>query len=200
MWEPEQREADRYPKAGLRQRAEDFVGWFPAHRNGTAAIAIVVGLLVLYRVLTPGFVHLGDVRPGDCLFVRTAAATSTVRPGPGDPASVGEALRRGAAEPASCDLSHSHEVSGLVDLAGDAVGAAPPAFDAAALTALAGEACSRGLAFYLGLPAGTASTAYVGFAVIPDQPGWERGGRVAACLVAAADGTFLTAHARGTGR
>jgi Septum formation len=200
MWEPEQREADRYPKAGLRQRAEDFVGWFPSHRNGTAAIAIVVGLLILYRVLTPGFVRLGDVRPGDCLFVRTVAATSTVDPGPGDPASVGEALRRGAAEPASCDLSHSHEVSGLVDLAADAVGAAPPAFDAPALLAFAEQACAPHLASYLGLAPGVASTTYVGFAVIPDEGEWQRGTRVAACLLASADGHFLTARARGTGR
>lgn len=204
MWEPEPRESDRYPKATLRQQAEDFVGWFPAHRNGTAAIVIVLGLAVLYRVLTPSIVSLHDLREGDCLFVRTAAATSPLDAGPGDPASVRQTILSGGAEEASCDLSHSHEVSGVVDLddsdAVDSAPAAPPAYDPVALATFAEEACAGGLAAYLGLPAGTASSVYVGFAVIPDERTWERGTRVAACLVASADGRFLTARARGTSR
>jgi len=203
MWEPEPRESDRYPKATLRQQAEDFVGWFPAHRNGTAAIAIVVGLAVLYRVLTPSVVGLDDLRAGDCLFVRTASAISPLDASPGAPASVRQAILSGGAEEASCDLSHSHEVSGLVDLDdhddADAAGA-PPAYDPVALLARAEDACAGQLPGYLGLPPGATSAAWVGFAVIPDERLWERGARVAACLVTSADGRFPTTPARDAGR
>ncbi len=204
MWEPEQRESDRYPKATLRQQAEDFVGWFPAHRNGTAAIAIVAGLLLLWRVITPGIVLLGDLREGDCIFVRTGTATAPIDPVVGTPAAVRAAILSGGAERAACDLSHSHEVSSVVDLDDhdgvDPAAAAPPAWDPAGLTASAEEACAGGLAAFLGVPAVTPGTPYVGFAVIPGEREWERGTRVAACLVASADGHFLTARAGGSAR
>ncbi len=203
MWEPEQRESDRYPKETLRQQVEDVIGWFPAHRNGSTAIALVLGLLVLWRLITPGIVQLGDLRTGDCLFVRTAAATTTIDPRPGDPVTVGQAILAAGAERASCDLSHGHEVTGVVDLDthdNTSVPGAPPAFDPLSLLAIAEEACAPTLAAYLGLAPGAASAAYVGFAVIPNAIVWERGTRVAACLLASADGRFLTAPARGSGR
>ena len=203
MWEPEPRESDRYPKATLRQQAEDFVGWFPAHRNGTAAIVIVVGLLVLWRLITPGIVRLDELRPGDCLFVRTTSARSPLDPGPGDPRSVRGVILADGAERAPCDASHTHEVSGLVDLDDhdDAAAAgAPPAYDPVALLAQAEDACAGQLPGYLGLPPGATSAAWVGFAVIPDKRLWERGARVAACLVSSADGRFPTTPARDTGR
>jgi hypothetical protein len=201
MWGPEPRESDRYPKATLRQQVEDFIGWFPAHRNGTTAIVLVVGLLILWRLLTSSPVRLEDLRTGDCLFVRTTAATAVVDPGPGDPASVRQAVLAGGAEHASCDLSHSHEVTGMVDLAGEgAAPGAPPAYDPPVLLAAAEDACAPTLATYVGLAPGAASTAYTGFAVIPDARSWERGGRTAACLLASADGRFLAGPAHGTGR
>lgn len=210
MWEPEQRESDRYPHETVRQQLEDVVGWFPAHPNGTAAILLLGGLLLVWRLITPwGVLGLADLRPGECLYVRTASARSTLDARPGNPDEVRAALVVYGAEPAPCDGSHTHEVAGLVDLdehdGSDVPGAteaagAPPAFDRAVLLAQAEDACAAALPAYLDLAPGTSSTTWVGFAVIPTERQWAEGTRVAACLVTAADGRFPTVPARGSAR
>ncbi|MEW5990161.1 MAG: hypothetical protein AB1736_02295 [Chloroflexota bacterium] len=185
------RERDRYPRMTLRDQLEELVGWVRTHRLVVLGIAIVVTYVVTQVILPPAPVRPEDLRVGDCLYVRTAA-TSDLAPGVrpiGERASVGVSLLGGGADQAACDASHGHEVSAVIDLPEQpATSPLSPGLD---------PACEGAFGSYVGLD--LASSMYETFAVVPDDAHWAAGFHRAICLVARADGEWMSHPARDSG-
>ncbi len=191
------RERDRYGRMSWRERIADLIEWFPAHRGASALLAIIVGVAIVIRLITPEYLALPDLRVGDCLYVRTSS-TSEVGPGArpaGDPIEVAAVLASDGAERAPCGQSHSHEVSAVVPLA-EPAGAAYPG--QAPLERRVAPACEQAFPGFVGRPLGDSALATM--AVVPNERGWQAGQRTAVCLVHGRDLAFLTAPARDSGR
>ncbi len=185
------RERDRYGRASA---GEQFRGAFLSFwRNRTArilaAIILTVGLILL--LLTPEIVPLSRVAGGDCLYLRP--------PGPSDldiqpqiPGSPIELAPFDEVERASCDLSHSHEVSAVF-----AVGAAGDAYPG--LTALVdanGPRCGPAFEAYVGRA--LAGSRYGTAVWVPSDATWGHGVRTGACVVFSADLGMLDHRAGGS--
>jgi hypothetical protein len=179
-------ERERYPRATLREQLGDEWASFAANRRLQVAIAAVLIVFVGLRILTPQTVAFDDVRAGDCLFIRTAAAQQLVADEPVGGLDEVRASLRGGAERASCDLSHSHEVV-LASTRGDEAGTPYPR--EGPLVDEATPACAAAAEAYLGRP--LEGSGYVTIVVVPDEPGWDAGGRTVVCLLQRADGRFM---------
>ena len=175
-------ERARYGRKSLRERLGDIAGWARAHPIPTA-----VGIaFVLFGVFlsSTGSVVPGDLRIGDCLFVRTSATQGTVRP-IGEPAVVAAVLFAGGAERAGCSASHGHEVSAILALT-------------QALTPTeVSAACAAAFEPYLGRP--LSGSRYVTFAALPVPSSPIDGANVGICLIARSDGQWMDHSAHGSG-
>jgi hypothetical protein len=191
------RERDRYGRKSIAETFRDGVGWFPTHRTASVAILTLLGMLAMLAILRPAQVGLGDLRVGDCLFIRTSSA-GDVAPGArpaGSSTDVGLALLAGGGSRAACDQSHGHEVSAVIAL-GNVQADSFPGRDA--LLARVTPACPAAFPGYVGRP--LEGSSFVTFGVAPDQGSWTRGIRSGACLVGLASGAFFGYPARQSGR
>ena len=187
------RERDRYGRASLGEQAVETVRAYWRNRTARTVILILVGMLVVYRLITPDIVRMADLREGDCLYVNAPGAGIGVQVEP--PGSVAGRLRTEGAERADCSLSHGHEVSAVLDLA-DPMGAA-----------YAGEGpladrerarCAEAFERYVGRsPDGSV---YETFVVVPGPDEWADGDRRAVCLVSLGSREFMSGPARGSDR
>ena len=185
------RERDRYRRASWgEQLREAFLGFW---RNRTARIvaAIVLSGALVMRLLTPDLVSLAGLTVGDCLYLRPPGASDPAAPLriAGTPA---ELEQYDLAERASCDLSHSHEVSAVFTVGGS--GDAFPGLTA--LLTVASSHCESSFEPFIGRLAN--GSRYATAAWIPDADTWHDGVRTAACLVFDAALGLLASHARGS--
>ena len=184
------RERDRYPRMTLREQLEELLEWVGGHRLVVVAMVAVAVYVVTQLILPPPIARPQDLRVGDCLFVRTAANSDL---GPdarpiGDPASVGASLMSGGADQAGCGGSHGHEVSAVIDLTErPATSPSSSALDIA---------CDGVFESYVGRALG--SSMYETYAVVPGTTQWDAGIHRAVCLVARADGQWMSHAARGS--
>ena len=179
------RERDRYRRASPGEQLRE--GFLAFWRNRTARIvaAILLAGLLILRLLTPENVPLAGLAVGDCLYLRP--------PGPSDldaqpriPGAPADLLTYDRAERASCELSHSHEVTDVfsVGLPGETY----PGFTA--LLEVNGARCDSAFRTYLGTADGASPYATALWA--PNEDAWRDGGvRIAACLVFNADLSLL---------
>lgn len=185
------RERDRYPRMTLRDQLEELLDWLRGHR-GLVLVLLVVAVYVVTQLILPSpTARPQDLSVGDCLFVRTSAS-SEVGPGVrpiGDAAAVGVSLMSGGADRAGCDASHGHEVSAIIDLT-----ERPPTSPSSSALDIA---CGDVFESYVGRPLG--SSMYETYAVVPGATQWDAGIHLAICLVARADGQWMTQPARGSG-
>lgn len=184
------RERDRYPRMTLRDQLDELVDWVRGHSLVVLAALIVAVYVVTQIILPPASARPEDLRVGDCLYIRTTA-TSDLAPGVrpiGEPAAVGLSLLGGGADQTGCSASHGHEVSAVIDLTEQ-----PPA---SPLSASLDRACEGVFGSYVGRDLG--SSMYGTFAVVPDDAHWDAGIHRAVCLVARADGQWMTHAARGS--
>jgi len=129
---------------------------------------------------------------GDCIYARTAAAGQTgpgARP-VGEPSDVEAVINKGTAVRAACGLSHSHEVSATVVISTSIT-------DPAVARETVQERCDAEFAAFIQHP--LAGSAYVTFAVVPTTDQLATGPRLGLCLVARADGQWLTSPAKNSG-
>ena len=189
-------ERTHYRYATRREQLHETWREFLANRRLQLALAAVLFVLVMLRILTPASAGLAGVQAGDCLFIRTSAARGLVTERPvGEPDEVRATLRANGAEMASCDLSHSHEVAAAGDLP-DAPGADYPG--EAALLDREAAACTAAVEGYVGRAA--EGSRYIALVVVPDMEGWRSGQRDLACLVQRSDGQFMDRRAAGSGQ
>jgi hypothetical protein len=183
------REWDRYPHLTMRDRAQELVGWFRSHRLAGLAMLLAVGWILVQLIAPPRSGRPEDLRVGDCLFVRTSSVDA-FGPGArpiGDLQSVRASLLAGTAEQASCSGSHGHEVSAIIDTSELNSGPAATNYDAA---------CAGVFGSYVGR---TTGSIYETFAVVPTEQQATAGTQRVICLIARADGQWMTHPARGSG-
>jgi len=183
------RERDRYPHMTLRDHVDELVDWFRSHRLIGLAMILAAGWILVQVIAPPRSGRPEDLRVGDCLFVRTSSVDA-FGPGArpiGDVLSVSASLLAGTAEQASCTGSHGHEVSAIIDTSELNGGPAAPNYDAA---------CAGVFGSYVGR---TTGSIYETIAVVPTQQQAAAGARRVVCLVARADGQWMTHPARGSG-
>ena len=127
--------------------------------------------------------HPADLRVGDCLYVRTSTSQDVDHP-IGTTEEVVAILLGGGAERASCDASHGHEVSLVLDLTtGRTIG-------------LDFE-CRGAFAGYVGHALD--GSRYTTFPVLPTGTQQSAGAQAGFCLIARADGQWMDHPARGSG-
>ena len=177
----ERREAQRYRRAPLVEQLRGAVVGFGRNRALVAIVAVIVGGFVVLRLLTPEVVPFAELAPGDCLYVR--AGDPDAGPAIGGPSSVRSRLLEAGAERAPCQLSHSHEVAGIVELPDG------PWPGETALLAVVEAPCRSTVATYVGRRPDAAQLAL--HVIAPDEVRWSEGLRRVACLVHRADGGFL---------
>jgi Septum formation len=186
------RERDRYRRASWAEQLRE--GALSFWRNRTARIVtaiLLVGFLLL-TVLTPEVVKLSALAVGDCIYLRPPGTGDSI--GPQKIAGTAADLQRyDVGERASCDLSHSHEVSAVfvVGSPGDAY------LGLDALVGAYGARCDAAFEPYVGRVA-TASR-YATALAVPSTDAWRDGARYGVCLVFNADRGLLDHHARGSG-
>jgi hypothetical protein len=173
----------------LRDQLDELVDWVRGHYLVVLAVLVVAAYVVTQIILPPPSARPQDLRVGDCLFVRTAANSDL---GPdarpiGDPASVGASLMSGGADQAGCGGSHGHEVSAVIDLTERPASPSSAALDIA---------CGGAFESYVGRALG--SSMYETYAAVPTQAQWDAGIHRAVCLVARADGQWMSHAARGS--
>jgi hypothetical protein len=162
------------------------VGW---PRRNPVATAVIVGFLVVGCLIAAARVMLVnplELAVGDCLFVRTAAAQDETAP-IGGPSVVTAALFEGRAERTSCNASHGHEVSAVVDLR--TLDYPLPETRAR---------CVEAFQPYVGRAAG--GSIYMTFAALATPEQQQAGAYLGICLVARADGSWVDHAARGSGK
>jgi hypothetical protein len=185
------RERDRYRRASWgEQLREAFLGFWRSRTARIVAAIILSGALVT-RLLTPDLVSLAGLAVGDCLYLRPPGASDPAAPLriAGTPA---ELELYDLAERASCDLSHSHEVSAVFTVAGP--GDAYPG--RAALLTLASPRCESSFEPFVGRLAN--GSRFATAAWIPNADRWHEGTRTAACLIFDAALVLLASRARGS--
>lgn len=170
----------------------ELVPWIRAHPiRGVITILLAAG--AVGTLLNPPIEATVDrLASGDCIYARTAAAAET---GPGarpigEPADVEAVINRGTAVRAACGLSHGHEISAVVPISASTV-------DPAIIRDTVQQRCDAVFDAYVHHP--LAGSAYVTFAVIPTPDQLATGPRLGLCLVARADGQWLTSPAKNSG-
>jgi hypothetical protein len=182
-------ERERYQRASLAEQLGNELESLARNPKVLLVFVIVVGGAIAFRIITPSPVAVADLRPGDCLYVRTAAPglVTEDRPIGPDPA-VAQSLLGGGAERAACDQSHSHEVSAVFPIEG---GGDPPAVTTA--TALRPDPrCDAAFVGYAGRA--LEGSGLVTSLLVPDADAWRRGLRQAVCLVYRVDGHYMPAR------
>jgi len=167
----------------------ELVPWIRQYPiRGVITILLAAG--AIGTLLNPPIEATADrLTSGDCIYARTAAAAET---GPGarpigEPADVEAVIDRGAAVRAACGLTHGHEVSAVVPILASTA-------DRSVVRETVQERCDAVFDAYIHHP--LAGSAYVTFAVIPTPDQLATGPRLGLCLVARADGQWLTSPAK----
>jgi hypothetical protein len=185
------RERDRYRRASWgEQLREGFLGFW---RNRTARLvaAILLGGLLVLRLITPDVVRLSELAPGDCIYLRTPESSDPLGP-PRLPATPADLQQYDTVERAACDLSHSHEVSAVLDL-----GAAATAYPGRnALVTDHAARCDAAFESYVGRALD--GSRYATALAPPNSDTWRDGVRKGLCLVFSADGSLMDHRAGGS--
>ena len=193
----DRREREKYGRATLAEQVGDELRTFLGNTPLVALVAALLGGWLVLQVTRPQVVRVTELRSGDCLYIRSADAELVGQRGRpiGSEGGVLLALFEQSAERAGCDASHSHEVADAWQLEGVA-GAPYPGLRQ--LAAGQQARCEAAFEAHVGRPA-DGSTLQLSTGV-PTERAWEAGIRTAVCLVANADGTFLSGPAGGSGR
>lgn len=187
-------ERRRYRRRTLRDRIVEVIDWLKAHPAASAVLALFLGVVAIQLVAPARSALPGDLRVGDCLYIRTPRSMD-VGPGArpiGEADTVAGVLMVGGAEQAGCGASHGHEVSALIEVP------APSPLPSGiairpALQAAANAACDSAFPGYVGRP--LAGSIYQTFAALPTSFGSVAD---AVCLVARRDGQWMNHAARGS--
>lgn len=170
----------------------ELVPWIREHPiRGVVMLLLAAG--AIGSILNPPIEATADrLTSGDCIYARTAAASQT---GPGSrpigaPAEVEAVINRGAAVRAACGLSHGHEVSAVVPISSSTG-------DRETARETVQERCDSVFEAFVHHPLG--GSTYVTFAVIPTADQLAAGPPLGLCLVARADGQWLTSPAKNSG-
>jgi hypothetical protein len=185
------RERDRYRRASWgEQLREAFLGFW---RNRTARIVaamFLAGTLVL-RLLTPEVVPLSRLAAGDCVYLRPLGGSDLVAT-PLVAGTPSELEPYDQAERATCELSHSHEVSAVFP-----VGSAGESYPGlGALVAANAARCEPAFEVHVGRA--IRGSRYATAIWLPNVNAWRNGARVGACLVLNANGSLLDHRAGGS--
>ena len=184
-------ERDRYPRASLREQLAGEIGGFWGNRTLRAFALLVLGALADPWLLTPRPVAPVQLVSGDASISACPAAPTSRPARPRQRRPPGRLTRVVAAERASCDLSHSHEVSTTVALAG------PDAYPGwAAVAEAGGGGCEAAFEAFVGRPLNESRWTKVW---VPSADGWAAGERDGICLIFNDDATYLDHRARGSG-
>lgn len=170
----------------------ELVPWIRQHPvRGVITLLLAAG--AIGTIFNPPIEATADrLTSGDCIYARTAAAAQT---GPGtrpigEAADVEAVIDKGTAVRAACGLSHSHEVSATVPISTSIT-------DPAVARETVQERCDAVFEAFVHHP--LAGSAYVTFAVVPTTDQLATGPRLGLCLVARADGQWLTSPAKNSG-
>jgi hypothetical protein len=183
-------ERQRYSRRSLLDRLIEIVDWLKAHPAATVVLALFLGVVAIQVVAPARSALPGNLRVGDCLYVRTPSSMD-MGPGArpiGDASTVAGVLMGGGAEQAGCDASHGHEVSAIIDLAAVVGDPGDPV----------GHACATAFGAYVGYALD--GSIYETFAARPTQAQQAAGLSVGVCLVARRDGQWMMSPARGSGQ
>ncbi len=192
----ERRERDKYGRASLREQLGSEIA---ALRRNPPLIWLLVALVGGWAILTvtrPQALAVTQLRTGDCVYIHAPDADTDTPGGRAIGSELGAlgALYEQGAERSACDASHSHEVA-LAWILGDGLTASYPG--QAALTVRERERCEAAFTAHVGRPSEGSTFALV--IAVPTPTAWAASVRAAACLVARADGAFLSGSARGSG-
>src|SRR5512135_860498 len=197
---PEQRqlgdERTRYGRKTLVEQAGDVVDAMRAHPVALGVVGVIVAIAAILWFLSGRPVKPADLSVGDCLYVALPSNVDVTPDRPiGQPGDVEAVLMTGGAEMAPCNGSHGHEVSAIVGLALPLPSGVVST--QATLRSYAQTVCDQAFSGYVGHPL-TGST-YQTFAAVPATDAWNAGQRSGVCLVARADGGWMTHPARNSG-
>ena len=185
-------ERDRYRRASLREQLAGEIGAFWGNRTLRAFALLVVGGLAILWLLTPKPVAPVELVSGDCVHLRLPGSTDIASGVPQAATTTRELTMVVSAERASCDLSHSHEVSTTVALAG------PDAYPGwAALAEAGGGGCDAAFGAFVGRPLD--ESRYGTTLWVPTADAWAAGERDGICLIFNKDATYLDHRARSSG-
>jgi len=189
-------ERTRYGRKSIREQAADVVAGLRSHPVAVGVVVVVFGIAAVLWLLAGRPVGVADLRVGDCLYVPLPATVDVNTDRPiGEPADVEQVLMTGGAETASCSSSHGHEVAAIVDLGPPPASGAAPTQDS--LRSYALTLCAQAFPGYVGHP--MAGSIYQVLAAVPSVDAWSAGQRSGVCLVARADGQWMTHPARDSG-
>ncbi len=183
-------ERARYGRKSVGERLDDLWDTLARYRLWLVGAAVVMAIGAWFAVMSRN-VTVDRLAVGDCLYIPTTAADDPTTTAPiGVERDVEAALFGGGAEAAGCSSSHGHEVSALIPLATAAT------TQADARTAVQAT-CDAAFAAFVAH--GIAGSQFATFAAVPTPDQWDSGERTAVCLVARADGQWMTTPARGSG-
>jgi hypothetical protein len=186
------RERNRYDRASIREQLGGEVRGFWANRTLRTAVLIVLGGLAILLLLTPKPVAPAELASGDCVFLRVPGGTDVAPAVPPVPTTTQALTLVVSSEEASCALSHSHEVSTTVPLAGPAD---YPGW--AALSESGQDECDAAFEAFVGR---ALDESRYGTAIwVPPGDAWNAGERDGICVVFNKDASFLDHRAAGSG-
>jgi hypothetical protein len=194
-------ERARYRRATIRDRAVEAVEAIRANPRRSLLIAAIVALGAYASLRGVGAATIERLGVGDCLYVRTSAVMQTgagARP-IGEPGEVETVLDADQAEHAPCDQSHGHEVVAVVTFplpTPASPGSMPVAPPPSETRALVQPRCEDAFPAYVGHA--LAGSRYVVFSVVPFASS-PLNGTLGVCLLARADGQWMSKPARGSG-
>jgi hypothetical protein len=193
----DRREREKYGRASIREQLAGEVASLLDNTPLVILITVLVGGWLVLTLSQPEVLAVGELAPGDCLYIRAADANTD----PGGLRVIGselaaiDALFRAGGERAPCDASHSHEVADAWILEDSLVAPYP---GQAALTIREQARCEAAFERHVGRPSDGSALALT--VALPPEGAWEEGARVGACLVSERTGAFLTSPARDSAR
>jgi hypothetical protein len=189
-------ERGRYGQKSLGEQAGDVVDALRRHPVAVGVAAVVVAIAAILWFLSGRPVRPEDLAVGDCLYVPIPASIDISPDRPiGAPSDVEQVLMAGGAETASCTGSHGHEISAIVGLG--LPRASGVVETQANLRQYAQGVCDEAFAGYVGHP--ISGSVYQTFAAVPTIEAWNAGPVDGLCLVARADGNWMSHPARNSG-
>jgi hypothetical protein len=189
-------ERTRYARKTVREQVGDMVATLRAHRVAVGVAVVVLAIAAILSLLSGRPIRPGELAVGDCLYVPIPAAADVSADRPiGLPADVEAVLMTGGAETAPCNGSHGHEVSAIVGLRLPLPSGVVPTQNA--LRAYAQSVCVQMFPGYVGHP--LAGSLYETFAAVPTTEAWNAGQGDGVCLVARADGVWMSHPAHNSG-
>jgi hypothetical protein len=188
-------ERARYGRKSPGERLEDLRETLSRFRLWIVAIAVLIAIGAWFALISR-HVTVDRLEAGECLFIPTSSADDPTSSRPiGTEPEVEQVLFAGGAEDASCTASHGHEV-----MVADSVAAQLPAGEPVTqdrLRLVTQTNCTSLFQLYVGHP--HEGSAFVTFAAVPTLDQWNAGDHIGVCLVARADGQWMTTPARGSG-